>query len=140
MHACMHAYIHTYKRIYACTHPSYVHAHVICMGLQSVALPGLVAHDWVAINRWEAARMYAGSVWRSVLTVMQATGLSVECRPLQSCCRLLQLCSLPRADLVVPSSKYICGLPGIRSWLHLSRSRLLTTGRSSRTTWSRHPE
>jgi len=34
-------------------------------------LTGLVAHDWVAINRWEAARMYAGSVWRSVLTVMQ---------------------------------------------------------------------
>ncbi|CAE7524882.1 unnamed protein product [Symbiodinium natans] len=37
----------------------------------AVFLTGLVAHDWVAITRWPEARMYAGSVWRSTLTVMQ---------------------------------------------------------------------
>lgn len=43
--------------------------------MMAVVLTSLVAQDAYAISRWPEAKMYAGSVWRSTITVMQLATL-----------------------------------------------------------------
>jgi len=43
--------------------------------VMAVVLTSLVAQDAYALSRWPQAKMYAGSVWRSTITVMQLATL-----------------------------------------------------------------
>lgn len=45
--------------------------------MMAVVLTSLVAQDAYAISRWPQAKMYAGSVWRSTITVMQLATLDL---------------------------------------------------------------